>query len=513
MMPKPVALIILDGWGYSAQTQNNPIHEAKTPFFDDLWQNYPHTLLDASGLAVGLPEGQMGNSEVGHITIGAGKTIDTDLVRISKAIENDQFKNNSAFIDLFNHVKKHNSILHVLGLIGPGGIHSHSDHLFAFLKTAKLAGIKSIAIHAITDGRDTPPKSSVVYIYELEKILSELNIGFITTISGRFYTMDRDKNWDRVERAEKAFFKSKGNLPPGGQKSSPSQAIKKLHNLGMVDEHIEPIVFMDKNDRSYPITKNDGVFFFNFRADRARQISKIISEKADLENLCFVTMTQYDPSILSKVAFPPLNIETTLAAEISKADLSQVHIAETEKFAHATYYLNGGRQNPHQKETHILINSRKDISTHDLAPQMKAVEITDKAIEYVNAKTPFIFINYANPDMVGHTANEQATIKAIETIDNELERLIKTIQNNGGTAFITADHGNAEISIDKNGHPHTAHTTNPVPAIFLPNCTTAHNQLRTSASRGTLADIAPTILDLLILPKPTSMTGKSLLSR
>lgn len=501
---KPVVLVILDGWGHREENQHNAIAAAQTPFFDKIWREFPHTLLEASGLHVGLPEGQMGNSEVGHITIGAGKIIDTDLVRISKAAINNEFKNNPAFIDLFNHVKENHSILHVMGLVGPGGIHSHSDHLLAFLKTAKAAGVKKVAIHAFTDGRDTAPQSSVAYLKEIEDLLEELKIGLIATLSGRFYAMDRDKNWDRLGKAEKAIFEARGNISP----AKPSETMASLHKMGLLDEHVEPIIFLDENGRTYPISPNDGLFFFNFRADRARQLSQKIAAKANDENLFFVTMSQYDPSIKSHVAFPPVDIETTLAAEIAKADLAQAHIAETEKFAHATYYLNGGKNDPHHKERHILIDSRKDVSTHDEAPEMRAQEITNQALEFIDVQTPFIFLNYANPDMVGHTANQAAIKTAIETVDHELERLHDKIKSVGGKLFVTADHGNAEQNIDPEGNPHTAHTTNQVPAILIDY---SSSRVEKSLSSGNLADIAPTILDLLNIEKPAQMTGRSLL--
>lgn len=498
-MKRQVVLIILDGWGFREDPEHNPIAEARTPFFDHLWNTCPHSLLEASGLAVGLPDGQMGNSEVGHTTIGAGTALDTDLVRISKSAVNDEFQHVSAFKELFDHVKKYDSVLHVKGLIGPGGIHSHSDHLYAFLKTAKKAGVEKIAIHAFLDGRDTRPQSAHKYLEELESVIKDLGVGFIATATGRFYGMDRDNNWDRIKRAEDAIFKAVGKK----EDRKASEIVRSLYLSGVIDEHVEPIVFLDDNGKSFSVQKNDGVFFFNFRSDRARQLSKKISEKKAEMNLCFVTFTEYEKDLGALIAFPPKSIETTLAAEISKAKLTQAHIAETEKFAHATYFLNGGREAPHENERHELIESRRDIKTHDQAPEMKAKEITDKAIECLEDSIDFIFINYANADMVGHTANKEAIVAGIEALDFELKRLMEEIIKKGAVAFITADHGNAEISFDKfTQTKHTAHTINPVPAILVGE--------KGKLNGGSLRDIAPTILNLFCLKVPQAMTGKNL---
>lgn len=503
------ALIILDGWGYREETLNNAIATAKTPNFDRLWASYPHALLEASGLAVGLPDGQMGNSEIGHTTIGAGKAMDTDLVRIKKAIDSGEFDKNPAFTALFDHVKNHGSTLHVQGLLGEGGVHSHSDHLFAFLRAAKKAGINRVAIHVFTDGRDTPPQSAATYVRELENVLAEINdethMSFIATMSGRFFAMDRDNNWDRLSRVEQALFECKGNVC----EIKPSDFVANLYKDGKLDEHLEPIVCNTPDGTGCKIEDSDGIFFFNFRADRARMLSKKILEKAsgELKNICFVTLTSYgsEYSVESGclIAFPPSIIETTLAKELSQAGFTQAHIAETEKFPHATYFLNGGVEKPYDGEKHILLDSRKDVQTHDQAPEMRAEAIADKAIEEINAGTNFIFINFANPDMVGHTANVPAIITAIEKVDTELGRVADAMLARGGVLFITADHGNAEVNIDeKTGEKHTAHTTNKVPAIW----TSAGAKF----NDGTLADIAPTMLEYFGIEKPKSMTGKSL---
>jgi len=498
---KQVMLIVLDGWGYREDTKDNAIKASKTPNFDRLWSTYPHTLLNASGLAVGLPEGQMGNSEIGHQTIGAGKVIDTELVRIDKAIETGEFAQNKALISLFDHVKKNNSTLHVQGLLSDGGVHSHENHLFAFLRTAKAAGIKNIAIHIFTDGRDTAPQSAGKYIKELEDVLLEIGVGKIASISGRFYAMDRDNNWDRLAKTEKAIFECKGNVCS----ITPSDYVNELYKQGKLDEHLEPIICLDYEGKGCSIADNDAVFFYNFRADRARMISSKLMERRDAQNICFATMTEYGSEFKCLVAFPPSKIETTVAAEISKSGLTQAHIAETEKFPHATYFLNGGVEKPYPGEKHIMLDSRKDVPTHDLAPKMRAEGIADKAIEEINGGTNFIFINFANPDMVGHTANVPAIIIAIEETDKQLGRVIEALEKRNGVAFITADHGNAEVNIDPvTGKNHTSHTINPVPAIV-----TSHDvKLK---DQGGLSDIAPTILNIFNIDKPVVMTGKSLI--
>ncbi len=512
------ALIILDGWGYREDAQHNAVAAAKTPNFDAYWKSYPHTLLEASGLAVGLPEGQMGNSEIGHTTIGAGKAIDTDLVRIKKAIEADEFVTNPAFVRIFEHVQAHDSTLHVKGLIGHGGVHAHSNHLIAFLRAAKRAGIKKIAIHAFTDGRDTAPQSAADFLEEVEKAIDEIGETEgghmrIATASGRFYAMDRDNNWDRLAKAEEAIFEAKGKHAS----MKPSEYVRALYAEGIVDEHMEPIVFLDPNGKKFPVEKNDGIFFFNFRSDRARMLAKNIAKRAKDDNWCFVTLTEYQKDLDCLVAFPPAHISTTLAKEISDAGQTQTHIAETEKFPHATYFLNGGIETPYPGEKHVMLDSRKDVPTHDLAPKMRAEGIADKAIEEINAGVNFIFINFANPDMVGHTANVPAIIEAIEETDRQLGRVVdamlarSTLQ--GGHAprtsvFVTADHGNAEVNVDpETGDRHTAHTINPVPAIIVSDTLPAFSM----RSHGTLADIAPTMLDILDISKPHEMTGETLI--
>jgi 2,3-bisphosphoglycerate-independent phosphoglycerate mutase len=502
---KQIALIVLDGWGYREDPLHNAIAEAKTPFFDHLWNTYPHTLLQASGHSVGLPDGQMGNSEVGHTTIGAGRIVDTDLVRIHKAIESNQFVSNLAFQELFAHVKKHNSTMHVKGLLGPGGVHAHSEHLYAFLRAAKENGIVNIALHVFLDGRDTPPRSGAGYLEELEEVIAEIGIGYIATASGRFFSMDRDNNWDRLKKAEEAMWAGKAKTLILHGKKKASETIRSLYDSGQKDEQLEPIIFLDDTGSGYVVKENDGIFIFNFRSDRARMLTQRIAEKFEKHNVLLVTMTEYGNENGALVAFPKVDIETTLAAEISKSGLSQAHIAETEKFPHATYFLNGGREVPHLREEHIVLPSRRDVDTHDLAPKMRAEGIADRAIEQISNHINFIFINFANPDMVGHTGNVPAIIEAVEEVDRQLKRVVDALVEKGGVAFVTADHGNAEVNIDPDtGETHTAHTTNPVPAIL----TDKTKVLR----EGGLSDITPTILQLFTIKKPESMSGSSLLA-
>lgn len=496
-----VVLIVLDGWGYREDKKDNAIVAANKPVFDSLWKEYPHGLLGASGRAVGLPEGQMGNSEVGHTTIGAGKISFMDLVRISDSIREGKFEKLPAIKKLFSHVKKNESSLHVMGLLGPGGIHSHTEHLYGFLESTKKSGIKNIYIHAFTDGRDTPPESAGGFLSELEEKLKIIGVGRISSICGRYFAMDRDNNWDRLEKAEKMLFEGKGNLVQG---KKASEIAKEYYKIGKTDEYFEPTIFTDESGKANFIGKNDGIFFFNFRADRARMISQKILERKKKLNLFFATMTGYDKKLKTEIVFEPVIISTTLAKEISKAGLTQSHIAETEKFAHATYFLNGGEQKPYKGEKYILLDSRKDVATHDLAPEMKAAEITDETVKEMEKGKDFIFVNFANPDMLGHTANVPAIIKGIEATDNSLGKILKVSRENNYTLIITADHGNAELNVDQEtGEKHTAHTTNLVPFIITDK--------KLKVENGGLSGIAPTVLEILGIKVPKVMSGKKLI--
>ena len=484
---------------------------------------------------MGLPEGTIGNSEIGHMTMGAGRVIDTDLVRISKAIKENKLLENDSIKKLFVHIKKNNSSLHLIGMVSPAGVHSHQEHLYGILEAAKQAGINKVIIHAFTDGRDSPPKENYKYLKELEDVIEKAGIGRVATVTGRYFAMDRDKNWQRTEKAEKALFEGEGKKVSG---SRPSDVLKKSYDDGAMDEYLEPMVFLDQDGKHYSIADGDGIFFFNFRSDRPRQLSYKIMERAKKQNLFFVTMTEYDPKIECLVAFPPEKPDTTLAAEISKAGLKQSHIAETEKYAHVTFFFNGGKQDTHPEERHFLIESRK-VATHDLAPEMRAKEIADKAIDCINEGDDFLVINFANADMVGHTANKPAIIKAVEIVDGELKRVVDEVISKGGVAIVTADHGNAEQNVDESGELHTAHTLNLVPFIIAStnltiqirqlaekNPLSSHKyELRDPSARsdkselsrddnsgyGSLADIAPTVLELLKIKKPVSMTGEGLI--
>jgi 2,3-bisphosphoglycerate-independent phosphoglycerate mutase len=496
-MSKQTALIILDGWGHREDLQHNAIAQAQTPYFDHIWNIYSHTLLYAGEEYVGLPKGQFGNSEIGHTTIGAGTILDTDLVRIAKAINDESFHSNKAFVDLCNHVNSNKSALHVMGLIGVGGVHAHSDHLYAFLKMAKDKGVEKCYIHVFTDGRDTGPYDALHALEELQKICDELQFGIIASVTGRFWSMDRDNNWDRLQKLNDAVFECKNGLC----QVAPLEELKRQHTEGKTDEHIEPFAMVEA-----PLGENDGVFVFNFRADRARMITKILCDYKKTHNLQIVTLTEYQKDLDVVVAFPPRVIETTLAQEVSGAGLKQAHIAETEKFPHATYFLNGGKEEPHEGEEHVLLASRKDVQTHDEAPEMRAEAIADEAIERINSGVEFIFINFANPDMVGHTANVPAIITAVETVDAQLKRVCDALIARGGIAVVTADHGNAEVNINpETGEKHTAHTLNQVPCIFVGS----HEPVK--KEEGSLQDLAPTVLKILEIQKPSAMTGESLL--
>ncbi|HMP67399.1 MAG TPA: 2,3-bisphosphoglycerate-independent phosphoglycerate mutase [Candidatus Paceibacterota bacterium] len=532
-MKKQVALIILDGWGHRTDSTDNAIAKSDTEYFDYLWDKYPHSFLQAGEEHVGLPKGQVGNSEIGHMTIGAGQIIDTDLVRISKTISSGEFEQNPCLNKTFEHAENNNSMIHIMGLLGNGGVHSHQEHLLALIDFLQNKNKKLItknkkpikaALHLFTDGRDCNPQDS---ISALEQLAPRLNNDiFISTISGRYFAMDRDNNWDRLEKfmqlISRENFATNASQNPAQQNDAAQYAenpatnasqtninfaiseIKKQHHAGKSDEHIEPFAVANA-----PLQKNDGIIIFNFRADRVRMLTAKLLEQniAQKQNWQITTFTEYNSDFAVDVAFPARQIETVLANEISLAGLTQAHIAETEKFPHATYFLNGGREEPHIGEEHVLIASRKDVATHDLAPEMRAREIADVAIEKIKSGVDFVFINFANPDMVGHTANLPAIITAIETVDRELRRVIEALLKNHGVAIVTADHGNAELNIDpKTKEKHTSHTLSPVPCILV------GEKLENSLlNDGSLKDLTPTILQLFEIKKPVSMTGESLI--
>jgi len=508
----PVVLAILDGWGYREEISNNAIKDASTPIMDSLWHAYPHTTISASGSDVGLPDGQMGNSEVGHLTIGAGRIIQQELVRISNVVKNNHLGEVHELKKMADSLKKNNSTLHVMGLCSDGGVHSHIDHLLGLIKWASDNGIKKVAIHIITDGRDTPAKSASKYLKQIESCIRKFNIGEIASICGRYWIMDRNLIWDRTEKAY-------ANLTDPEIKVvniSPQEYIKKSYEENITDEFIEPVRITENYFKD-----GDSLICFNFRPDRARQIIKSLSEIefSDFERKIFpklnlITFTQYDTNFSAKVAFPPESLNNFIGQIVSENGLKQYRTAETEKYPHVTYFFNGGVEIPLPGEERHLIPSPR-VATYDMKPEMSAEELTfscSKAIK--SGKYAFIVINFANPDMVGHTGNMNATVKAIETVDKCIGKIVNATGEMGGSILITADHGNAELMKGPTGEPWTAHTINKVPLIFIegekrkiPNM---GNEIYLRDNAG-LADIAPTLLQLLNLPIPKEMTGKSLI--
>jgi len=503
----PVVLVVLDGWGLREDKTNNGVALAETPYFDYLVQTYPFAQLQAAGEAVGLPVGQMGNSEVGHTTIGSGTVLYQDLVRITKDAQSGAFSENPAFTQAFEHVKARISRLHILGLLSEGGVHSHENHFMATIEAARKHGVEQIILHPFLDGRDTSKTAGQTSLKKLENFIKELGDCEIGSVMGRYYAMDRDTNWDRTEKAFNAIFKG-GAEQIHDWNILPSTEIEKMYASNVYDEHIEPMVFKNQSGQVIEVENGDALIFTNFRKDRVRQLSSKIAQQREDRDLCFVTMTHYSHDIEAIVAYKPVAIGTTLGEVIAQAGMRQTHIAETEKFPHATYYLNGGQERPFLGEEDVLIPSRKDIKTHDEAPEMMAKEICEAAIERLTV-TDFMFINFANPDMVGHTAVQSAIKIAVETVDRELARLTKKVLAENGALLVIADHGNVELMVDVvTGEPHTAHTTNPVPCILVSN----NLALKLRQDDPGLRDIAPTVLTLLGLTTPGSMSGTSLLS-
>ncbi len=508
----PVVLAILDGWGHREEISDNAIKTAKTPIMDSLWHAYPHTLISASGADVGLPDGQMGNSEVGHLTIGSGRIIQQELVRISNIVKNNQLGIVDELTKMAASLKKNNSTLHIMGLCSDGGVHSHIDHLLGLIKWASHNDIKKVAIHVITDGRDTPAESASKYLNQIESCIKKFNTGEIASMCGRYWVMDRNLLWDRTEKAY-------ANLTDPDIKVtniSPQDYIKKSYEKNTTDEFLEPI----RMSENY-LKDGDSLICFNFRPDRARQIIKSLSEKefSDFErkifpNLDLVTFTQYDTNFPVKVAFPPESLNNFIGQIVSENGLKQYRTAETEKYPHVTYFFNGGVETPLPGEERHLIPSPR-VATYDLEPEMSAEELTSSCSKAIKSGAyAFVVINFANPDMVGHTGNMNATIKAIETVDKCIGKIVNATGEMGGSILITADHGNAELMKGKSGEPWTAHTINKVPLIFIegekrkiPNL---GNEVFLRDNAG-LADIAPTLLQLLNLPIPEEMTGKSLI--
>lgn len=503
-MKKPVALVILDGFALKAEIEGNAVYAAKKPNFDKLFSEYPHTTIGASGYDVGLPDGQMGNSEVGHLNIGAGRIVYQELTRITKAIEDGDFFEKQELKLAMENGKK--SALHIMGLVSDGGVHSHIDHLKGLVEMAKQNGLEKVYIHSFMDGRDTPPKSGEGFIKDLQDFLDKEKVGEIATVSGRYYAMDRDNRWERVELAYKAVAEG-----IGPKANNAIEAMQESYKNEINDEFVLPVITSPEYNG---IKAGDSIIFFNFRPDRAREISKALTEDdfdgfpRNKVDTVFVSMTQYDSKLKNiTVAYKPQTLVNTLGEYLADNGKTQLRIAETEKYAHVTFFFNGGREEVYHNESRILVNSPK-VATYDLQPEMSAYEVTDKLLEDLNTDPKdVIILNYANCDMVGHTGIFDAAVKAVETVDTCLGKIVPKILELGGTVLLTADHGNAENMYAEDGSPFTAHTTTNVPFLYISNEANGKG-LREG---GRLCDMAPTILDVLGLSKPDEMTGESLI--
>ena len=512
MGKKTTVLMILDGFGINDKVEGNAIKQANTPVLDGIFKKYPCEKGYASGRDVGLPEGQMGNSEVGHLNIGAGRIVYQELTRITKAIEDGDFYENPEFLQAIEHCKKNSSALHFMGLVSDGGVHSHNTHLYALLRLAKKHDLEKVYVHAFLDGRDTPPSSGVHYVAELAEKMREMEVGQFATVAGRYYAMDRDKRWDRVQEAYDAMVLGKGTTA-----TNAVDGIKQSYEKGKTDEFVPPTVIVDEHGMAKgKIADHDGVIFFNFRPDRAREIIRAICDPAFdgfsrgkvAEDIKFVCFTEYDITIPNKeVAFKPQKLTNTLGTYISSLGLKQLRTAETEKYAHVTFFFNGGVEEPNPNEDRWLVPSPK-VATYDLQPEMSAYEVTDGLVKAISSKEyDLIIVNYANSDMVGHTGIIEAAVKAVEAVDACVGRVMDALLEAGGNMFLCADHGNSDQMIDYVTHePFTAHTTNPVPFVLI-NYTDGVGL----KEGGRLADIAPTLLEMMGLPIPSEMTGKSLL--
>ena len=511
MSKKPTVLMILDGYGLNDTEKANAVKEANTPVMDKLMAECPFVKGYASGLAVGLPDGQMGNSEVGHLNMGAGRIIYQELTRITKEIEDGTFFENEALLKAIENCKANNSDLHLFGLLSNGGVHSHNTHMYGLLELAKRNGIKNVYLHAFLDGRDTDPKSGLGFVEEAEAKMKEIGVGEIATVIGRYYVMDRDNRWDRVEKAYKAIAEGEGVTA-----STAVEAVKQSYDKGENDEFVLPTVVEKDGKPVATVKENDSVIFFNFRPDRAREITRTFCDddftgferKDGRVKTTFVTFTEYDVTIPNKVvAFHKTEINNTFGEYLSKNGKTQLRTAETEKYAHVTFFFNGGKEEPYEGEDRLLVNSPK-VATYDLQPEMSAFQVAEGLVNAIKSdKYDVIIVNFANPDMVGHTGVESAAIAAIEAVDKCVGMTVEAIKEVDGQMFICADHGNAEQLVDyETGNPFTAHTTNPVPFILV-----NYDDAYTLREGGCLADIAPTLLEMMGMEQPAEMTGKSLL--
>ena len=512
MSKRPTVLMILDGYGHNDKHEGNAVYEGKTPVMDRLMKEYPFVKGNASGLAVGLPEGQMGNSEVGHLNMGAGRIVYQELTRITKEIQDGDFFKNEALMNAMENVKANNSALHLYGLLSDGGVHSHNTHLYALLEMAKRNGIENVYVHCFLDGRDTPPASGKDYVAELVEKMKEIGVGKVASIMGRYYAMDRDNRWDRVEKAYRAMVYGEGNTA-----TDPVEAVEASYADEKTDEFVVPVVITENGAPVATIKDKDSIIFFNFRPDRAREITRTFccddfdgfarERRLDVTYVCF---TEYDVTIPNKeIAFKKVEIKNTFGEFLAAHHMTQARIAETEKYAHVTFFFNGGVEEPNEGEDRILVKSPK-VATYDLQPEMSAYQVCDKLVEAIRSgKYDVIIINFANPDMVGHTGVETAAVKAIEVVDECVGKAVDALIDVDGQMIICADHGNAEQLIDySTGEPFTAHTTNPVPFILV-----NYDKDYTLAEGGCLADLAPTMIEMMGMEKPADMTGKSLLIR
>lgn len=509
MSKKPTVLMILDGYGLNDNCQHNAVCEGKTPVMDQLMSQCPFVKGEASGMAVGLPEGQMGNSEVGHLNMGAGRIVYQELTRITKSIQDGDFFQIPEFLTAIENCKKHDSALHMFGLVSDGGVHSHNTHIYGLLELAKKNGLKKVYVHCFLDGRDTPPESGKGFVEQLEAKMKEIGVGEVASVMGRYYAMDRDKRWDRVELAYNALTKGEGN-----QAESATAGIQASYDSGKADEFVIPFVVMKDGKPAATIQDKDSVIFYNFRPDRAREITRAFCDdsfdgfpRAKRLDLVYVCFTDYDETIQNKlVAFKKESITNTFGEFLAAHKKTQVRIAETEKYAHVTFFFNGGVEAPYEGEDRKVIPSPKDVPTYDLKPQMSAPEVADECKARIESgKYDVIILNFANCDMVGHTGVFDSAVKAVEAVDAAVNEVVTAVLNAGGCVFLTADHGNAEKMKNPDGTPFTAHTTNPVPFVAI-GC--GDVKLREG---GCLADIAPTMLPYIGLPVPSEMTGKSLI--